>query len=384
MLARDPSEHHRAATTLELLYDLCFVVAIAQAAASLHHALGHGEGWHALLPFLMVFFGIWWAWMNFTWFASAYDNDDVPYRLKVLLQMCGLLVLAAGVPRAFEKQDFGFMILGYAIMRIGMLFQWLRTARADANCRRTALRYAAGITICQIGWISLLVLPRELQMAAWFVLVPAELLVPVWAERAGATTWHPEHISERYGLMTIIVIGESVLAATVAVQTALDDGHFSGGLLAMIISSPVILFAMWWLYFQQPGITSARTDWKAIAWGYGHYFVFVAAAATGTGLAVNVDQADHVAHLSTTAAGLALAIPVALYLTSLILNHLRCGDRLGRAYTIATILCLGAAWLPLPALWIALILAALTAYDVVREHRRAASNHASSPNTARA
>jgi low temperature requirement protein LtrA len=48
-----------------------------------------------------VFFGIWWAWMNFSWFASAYDTDDVPYRLAVLVQMTGVLIYAAGIPRVF-------------------------------------------------------------------------------------------------------------------------------------------------------------------------------------------------------------------------------------------------------------------------------------------
>ena len=105
MSARDPAESHRAATPLELLYDLCFVVAIAQAAASLHHAMAEGHAAQGLLGFMLVFFAIWWAWMGFAWFASAFDTDDVPYRLKVLVQIVGVLVLAAGVKRAFEHQE---------------------------------------------------------------------------------------------------------------------------------------------------------------------------------------------------------------------------------------------------------------------------------------
>ena len=52
----------------------------------------------------MVFFAIWWAWMNFTWFASAYDCDDVPYRLTMFVQIAGALILAAGVPAMFEHR----------------------------------------------------------------------------------------------------------------------------------------------------------------------------------------------------------------------------------------------------------------------------------------
>ena len=99
MTARDPHEPHRASTPLELLFDLCFVVAVAQASGRLHHGIVEGHAGRAVLGYVVVFFAIWWAWMNFTWFASAYDTDDVPYRLLVLVQIAGVLVLAAGVAR---------------------------------------------------------------------------------------------------------------------------------------------------------------------------------------------------------------------------------------------------------------------------------------------
>src|SRR3954463_3173650 len=82
---------HRGATPLELLFDLTFVVAVAQVAAELAHGIADDKVADSLLGFVMVFFAIWWAWMNFTWFASAYDTDDVPYRLLTLVQMAGVL-----------------------------------------------------------------------------------------------------------------------------------------------------------------------------------------------------------------------------------------------------------------------------------------------------
>src|SRR3954454_5581660 len=159
MAARDPDEGHRASTPLELFFDLTFVVAVAQAANSLHHGLASGHAGDVLLGFPMVFFAIWWAWMNFTWFASAYDTDDVAYRLATLLQIAGVLVLAAGVPRALEHQHFAVVVLGYVILRAGMVAQWLRAARADEEHRSTCQRYGAGILVCQLAWIGLLALP---------------------------------------------------------------------------------------------------------------------------------------------------------------------------------------------------------------------------------
>jgi low temperature requirement protein LtrA len=112
MSGRDPGESHRASTPLELLFDLTFVVAVARAASQLDHALADGQVGHALAGYAAVFFGLWWAWVNFTWFASAYDTDDVPYRLLTLLQMAGVLVFAAGIPAAFLHFDFATVVAG--------------------------------------------------------------------------------------------------------------------------------------------------------------------------------------------------------------------------------------------------------------------------------
>ena len=87
--ARDPHEEHRAATTLELFFDLVSVIAIAAVTAGFHHAISEGHGIEALPRFVFLFLAIWWAWMNFTWFASAFDNDDAFFRILVMVIMCG-------------------------------------------------------------------------------------------------------------------------------------------------------------------------------------------------------------------------------------------------------------------------------------------------------
>ncbi|MDQ0387262.1 low temperature requirement protein LtrA [Streptomyces sp. DSM 42143] len=94
------------------------------------HSVAENHAGEGILDYAMVFFAIWWAWMNFTWFASAYDNDDVPYRIVTLVQIAGVLVLAAGVSRAFEDHDWTAVVIGYVIMRVAMSTQWLRAARS--------------------------------------------------------------------------------------------------------------------------------------------------------------------------------------------------------------------------------------------------------------
>lgn len=125
------------------------------------HAVAEGHAGEGVLNYAMVFFAIWWAWMNFTWFASAYDNDDALYRVVTLVQIAGVLILAAGVSKAFQDHDFVVVWLGYLVMRLALIAQWLRAARASSGAeRRMALRYAGGLALCQIGWVGLVALPE--------------------------------------------------------------------------------------------------------------------------------------------------------------------------------------------------------------------------------
>lgn len=324
MRARRPDEKHRAATPLELLFDLCFVVAAAQAGARLVHALAEGDTGHGVTGYLLVFFAIWWAWVNFTWFASAYDTDDVPYRLATLVQMAGVLVLAAGIPRAFDDGDYGVAITGYVIMRVALAAQWLRAARGESGAGRTAtLRYAIGLVLVQICWVVLLLLPDAAW--AWGVgpLVVAEIAVPAFAEHSRRSPWHPHHIAERYGLFTIIMLGESVAAATVAVRSALDDSAALDELLPIAAGGLVIVFAAFWIYFAVPIHEYLVSSRQAFVWGLGHYVILGSAAAIGAGIEVAVEQATHHAHISTLAASCAVTVPTALFLLSTWAVHSR-------------------------------------------------------------
>jgi low temperature requirement protein LtrA len=313
MLPRSASDPHRVATPLELLFDLVFVVAIAVAGAQLHHGLAEHHFSQIIPLYLMVFFAIWWAWMNFTWFASAYDNDDVLYRIVTFVQMIGSLVIASGVTQAFKQHDFSIMILGYVIMRIGSVFQWVRAGLSDPTHRKTAFRYATGILIVQVGWILYQFVPHAWGILGFAVLVACELSVPVIAEKASLTPWHPHHISERYGLLTIIVLGESILAGFNAMQSAIQNDRLSYELVSLMIGGMIIMFGIWWSYFDREA-HHLLTDLKsAVFWGYGHFFIFLSIAAIGAGLAVAVDVITGHADINHVLAGYSIAIPLSLY-----------------------------------------------------------------------
>ena len=318
MRGRDPDEPHRAATPLELFFDLCFVVAVAQAGIALHHELAADHVTEGVIGYLMVFFAIWWAWMNFSWFASAFDTDDVLYRLLTFVQIAGALVIAAGVERAFVDLDYTVVAAGYLIMRIGLIAQWLRAAREHPPLRGTALRFAGGVAAIQAGWLLRLALPEDLGNALFVPFVAIELAIPIWAERgSGPTPWHGGHIAERYGLFTIIVLGESVLAASTALQEAFAASGLSLGLITLAAGALVLIGSMWWAYFKHNAAEEGdlhETNRQAFVWGYGHYFVFTSAAAVGAGLQVAADLTHEEAAIGPVAAALAIAIPTAVYL----------------------------------------------------------------------
>jgi low temperature requirement protein LtrA len=335
MLPRDSDEPHRASTPLELLFDLCFVVAVAQVSNEMHHYLARGDAATALPSYVAVFFAIWWAWMNFTWFASAYDTDDAAYRVATLVQITGALVLAAGVPRAFEHHDFTVIAAGYTIMRVALISQWLRAAHGHAAgpARTTALRYAVGLATSQALWLGWLFLPASWQMLVFPALALYDVAIPPWAERRRAISWHPHHIAERYGLFTLIVLGESILAATIAVQSALDEHQTGARLFVVAAGGLLTVFAMWWLYFAKPAHEFLTASNRAsFLWGYGHSFVFASAAGVGAGVAVNVDLVTHHADGITSAAAAAtVTVPVAIFVLVLWLLQVR-PHRVGRLH----------------------------------------------------
>lgn len=367
MRPRDPGDHERAATPLELLFDLSFVVAVAQAASGLHHALADGHVAAGIVGYISVFFAVWWAWVNFTWFASAHDTDDALYRTATFVQILGVLILAAGVPRAFDTGDFRAVTLGYAVMRTALVFQWLRAAQGDPARRHTARRYAAGISVSMLGWAALLVLSVPLRQPGFVLMVLVELAIPAWAELGARTTWHPRHIEERYGLFTIIVLGESILASTVAIQSALDSDAGLAGLAGLLVGTPLAVFAMWWIYFSKPREALALEPRQAFSWGYGHYVIFAAAAAFGAGVVVNVDVAGGEAAASALVAGAAVTVPVAVYVLSVWALHLRRHrtDRLHRVlFPGAAALVVAATFGSQPVLLTGLVVTALVLADV--------------------
>jgi len=333
MLGRDPAESHRAATPLELLFDLTFVIAFGVAGNELAHFLADDHLAAGIGGFLFAVFAISWAWINFSWFASAYDTDDWVFRLLTMVQMVGVLLLALGLPDMFDSLERGgtvdnaVMVLGYVVMRVPMVFQWARAARHDPPRRNACLAYIVTILVAQAGWVALLL--AHTSIAATFTaaagLILIELAGPVIAEtRLGGTPWHARHIAERYGLLVIIALGEALIG-TMATLTAVvgpDGPGWSAEVALVGLAGVALTFGMWWIYFIIPSaeVLEARRE-RSFGWGYGHIPIFGAVVATGAGLHAAASYIEGASALGSVATLLAVAIPTGIFIGGVYLMY---------------------------------------------------------------
>jgi low temperature requirement protein LtrA len=325
MAGRDPAEPHRTATPLELLFDLTFVVAFGIAADELAHFVADDHVKAGLLGFAFGAFSILWAWINFSWFASAYDTDDWVYRLTTLVQMVGVIVLALGLPDVYESIDAGgtvdnrVMVAGYVVMRVAMVFQWARAARQDPARRSACTTYIATILLAQTGWVALLIAETSVaETFAWAaLLLLVEFAGPWIAERRkGGTPWHAHHIVERHGLLVIIALGEGVIGTIASLSAVVgpEGPGWSVDAALVAIAGIGLTFGMWWVYFVIPSgpILHVHRQ-RAYGWGLGHIPIIAAVVATGGGLHVAAYYLEGESALGASATVLSVVIPVAAF-----------------------------------------------------------------------
>ena len=327
MSGRDPHQSGRAATPLELLFDLTFVIAFGAAANELAHFLAAGYVVDGILGFAFAIFAVSWAWINFSWFASAYDTDDWLYRLTTMVQMVGVLILALGLPQMFESLhegehvDNGVMVLGYVVMRVPMVFQWWRASRQDPERATVCRTFMVTLVISQVGWIVLALVPASVPVtfALIVVLVLIEAIGPFVAERRMVgTPWHPHHIAERYGLLVIIALGEGLIGTVATLAAIIHEEGWTVDVAVLGVAGVGVTFGMWWTYFVLPSgdLLQAHRE-RSFTWGYGHIAVFGAVVAVGAGLHAAAYRLEGHSVLSDTQTVLTVVVPLAVYVALL-------------------------------------------------------------------
>ena len=277
----------RRSTWLELFFDLVFVVAVAQLGQQLSQDVS-AEGLFRFLAFLVP---VWWAWMGFTFYANRFDTDDLPYRLLVFVAMLGVAALATTLPAAFAGASRGF-VLSYVFVRLVLLVLYARAIRHVDEGRAIAVFYFAAFSAAVVVWLASLLFPAPERYWVWVLALAIELPAPIVGWRLiPSGPVDPRHAPERLGLLTIIVLGESVFAVVLGVT----DVTWSSEALLAALGGFVCAAAFWWIYFEfvNPEYAFAALRrrgriLRGLVFVYSNFPVIAGLAALGIGVKITV------------------------------------------------------------------------------------------------
>ncbi len=282
---------HRRVTFLELFYDLVYVVIIAELA---HHLATH-MSWESLGKFAFLFVIVWWAWINGSLYHDSHGNDDIRTRIFTFLQMITVAAMAVFAHDAMEDGSIGFA-LSYAAFQLILTYLWWRTGMHDKDHRPLSMPYSAVFLLNTILFVVSVFVPTPIRFYLWGIALVLSLILPGFLfilgkfhqgarEQMEITSQATHSLVERFGLFTIIVLGEVVVAVVVGVST---HHHLSWTLGGVSVLGTIMAIAAWWLYFDS---VSSKIPKRNIAyfipWFYLHLPLTLGIAAVGATL-VNV------------------------------------------------------------------------------------------------
>ncbi|BAZ15985.1 low temperature requirement A [Calothrix sp. NIES-4071] len=281
-LRTSEEESERRATWLELFYDLVFVVAVSQLA----HNLKEDISISGFLGFVFLFIPVWWSWIGTTMYANRFDSDDIGRRLLVGLQMLTAAAMAVNIHHGLTENSTGFAT-SYALSRIVLVIEYVRAGSYIPEARPLTTRYAAGFAIAAIIWLisDFVVLPWR--FAVWGIGIVVDLVTPFTARKYQLKLLpHASHLPERFGLFTMIVLGEAIIAVVDGVSEQRWDIYSTMGAVLALTTA----FSLWWVYFDNLGgtpIVAAKSEGrvrKMLLWLYTHFPLVIGIAAAGVGV----------------------------------------------------------------------------------------------------
>jgi len=241
---RTPQEgEERHATWLELFYDLVVVAAVSQVA----HALSQDHSGLGLLVFAGLFIPVFWVWAGHTVYATRFDTDDLVYRFLTFLQMFAVVGMAVEIHHASQGNTRAFS-LAYLGSRTILLLLLARAGRHAPAARPFIRTYLRGFGLGAALWAISILLPPPARYILWGTSLALELAVPwlIWRSMQPSAAVSPSHIPERFGLFTIIVLGESISA----VVRGLAGRNWEAPAVVVASLGFAIGVCVWWIYFR--------------------------------------------------------------------------------------------------------------------------------------
>jgi low temperature requirement protein LtrA len=276
-------EAGRKVTWLELFFDLVFVAAVAQVGTHLRDDYSLA----GLLRFSLLFVLIWWAWLGHTTFSTRFDTDDIVQRGLTALQLFLVAVMAVNSTGALDSRDSAGFAAAYAVMRLVLAGQFLR-ARRVRRARTLATRYATSCGVAAALWLASALVPAPLRFWLWAVALTIDVGTPLVTTRHLVDVPHDAaHLPERYGLFSIILIGESMAAVMAGMG---HQEYWSVRAASAAILGMAMVFTTWWVYFDGVEATAhrvVRSMHDAVrfhVWTYAHFPLYLGVAVAGVGL----------------------------------------------------------------------------------------------------
>jgi low temperature requirement protein LtrA len=277
------SEPGRRVTWLEVFFDLVFVAAVAQVGTHLrddYTAAG-------LARFSLLFVLVWWAWLGHTTFSTRFDTDDVTQRLLTALQLFLVAVMAVNATGALDSRDSAGFAAAYAVLRLVLTGQFARARRVH-RARRLTTIYAVTCGLAAALWLTSALVAAPGRFWIWGVALALDIGTPILTTRHLVDAPHDAaHLPERYGLFSIILIGESMAAVMAGMA---HQEYWSVRAASAAIAGMALVFATCWWYFDGARATAPRlirTRGDAVwfhLWSYAHLPLYLGIAVAGVGI----------------------------------------------------------------------------------------------------
>ena len=330
-LRMEARESHRAVTFLELFYDLVYVVLISRLA----HGLAEHIDWTHLGRYLFLFTIVWWSWLNGMSYHDLHGNNDIRTRVFTFLQMICVAAMAAFAHDALGEMSIPFA-LAYGTFQLILTFMWWRVGVHDPNHRRYSNPYSAVFLIATLIFFGSVFVSEPIRPYLWGIAVFISLLLPLLltglsrsapngADEASRLFDFSPSMVERFGLLTIIVLGEVI----VGVVNGLSEHHQLTGEISLIaLLSMLIGVGLWWIYFDSVSHRKPiNTAVSTLSWMYLHLPLIASIAAVGAATLNVVEQAG-----GPMAANvrwlLVSSVAAAMIITALLINVINAGTAL--------------------------------------------------------